>query len=412
MYNKSNRRKPDFRRTRIDFTDRFNRSKPRGGRGLNKVFDPTNIIHSSTTVKPNATHPEWPTLNITTEELIPISALKVNKQLVANLEAKNFDKLTPIQQAIIPLISEGKEVVGLANTGTGKTAAFLIPIIDKLMDRPAAVMVLTPTRELALQINNEFRDLTKNTRLRSALVIGGASMDRQIREIKQHPHFVIGTPGRIKDLNNRGLLKLGHVQHFVLDEADRMLDMGFIGDIRHILQQKSAESKTYFFSATLDKRVAELLREFSKDPQVVSVLNAETAKTVKQSILHYGSDDDKLTKLNQILSNPAYYKTLIFVRTKFGADKLKDKLVKHGHKVDSIHGDKRQSHRQRALKDFRDDKINHLVATDVAARGLDIKDVTHVINFDQPATKEDYVHRIGRTGRAGREGHAITFIKK
>lgn len=381
------------------------RTKPQ-----HKTFDPSRIINSQE-INTASTASLWGSVQIPESELTQVADLKVSSVLKRNLERKGIKRLTPIQHLIIPLAQAGKEVVGLANTGTGKTAAFLIPIVDQLLAKPAAVLILAPTRELAMQIDHELRDLCLGTNLRSVLVIGGSSMDRQISGLKQKPHFVIGTPGRIKDLNQRGLLKLNHVQYFVLDEADRMLDMGFINDIRHLLKQKSKEAKTLFFSATLDKQVSQLLGEFSHQPEIVSVLKAETATTVSQSVFKYQSEEERFSQLCKVLRDPEYYKALIFVRTKYGADRLQRNLSREGIKAEAIHGDKRQSQRQRVLREFREGKIYFLVATDVAARGLDIKDISHVINYDPPATKEDYIHRIGRTGRAGKEGVAVTFVK-
>lgn len=370
------------------------------------LFDPSNFMvkrHEKT---------EWETHQFSDEDRLALNDLKVHPELINNLKKKGFTELTPIQQAVIPRIQKGEEIVGLANTGTGKTAAFLIPLINRSLESEGVVLIMAPTRELAVQINAEFNDLKTGSNLRSVLVIGGAPMYSQIRDLKHWPDFIIGTPGRIKDLSNKGLIPIKNIKNFVLDEADRMLDMGFIGDIRFLLQQRPDDAQTSFFSATLNKKVSQLLKEFSKDPQIISVIQQQTNINIDQKLEYYKTDEERLEKLSEMLKNNDFYKTIIFVRTKIGADKLDYKLSRMGHKVAAIHGDKRQSQRQNVLNSFRQDRIHHLIATDVAARGLDIQDVSHVINYDPPMTKEDYIHRIGRTGRANKQGFAITFVQK
>lgn len=337
-----------------------------------------------------------------------------SEQLQRNIDAKGYTAPTPIQDQAIELIMQSKDVVGLANTGTGKTAAFALPIIDKLAGRAPfpTVVIMAPTRELAMQIDDEFRSFSKDMRLYSALVVGGANIERQIREVKRQPHVIIGTPGRLKDLMKRGVLRLEGIQCLVLDEADRMLDMGFINDVRNIVQAMPRERQTLFFSATMTAGIRSLIGEFLNEPTEISVRTADTSELVDQDVVYASSKEEKIEKLFNMLSEPEFEKLLIFGETKHGVQRLSDHLEKSGIASVAIHGNKSQSQRQRALKSFKENKARVMVATDVAARGLDIPNVTHVINFDQPATYEDYVHRIGRTGRGSARGSALTFVSK
>lgn len=334
--------------------------------------------------------------------------------LQKNIEFKGYTKPSAIQDQSIPLLLEGRDVIGLANTGTGKTAAFMLPIIEKLYaNRDAAsVLVVAPTRELAQQIDEQFRAFSYGMKLYSTLIVGGTNMDRQIRDLRRGPHVIIGTPGRLKDLLNRRLLSLDHIKVLVLDEADRMLDMGFINDIRTLVGQTPTDRQTLFFSATITPSITELTKEFLNNPETISVRTADTSERVDQDVIEVGSKDEKHEILNNLLSDPAFEKVLVFGETKYGVQRLSDSLEKNGHTAVAIHGNKSQSQRQRALKAFKENKVRVMVATDVAARGLDIPNVSHVINFDQPATYEDYVHRIGRTGRGGATGKALTFVDK
>jgi superfamily II DNA/RNA helicase len=269
---------------------------------------------------------------------------------------------------------------------------------------------MVPTRELALQIQDELFSFTKDLSIRSAFCIGGASISKQVMGLRRNPSFIIGTPGRLKDLIERRVLNLSDVQTVVLDEADRMLDMGFINDMTQILALLPAPRQTLLFSATLSSEIENLTRRFQTLPIKVSVKTRDTSASVDQDIVRYGTEDVKLDTLHDILAQPEVSKVLIFGMTKHGVEKLSKELTTRGFKAASIHGNKTQSARQMALKSFKRDEINILVATDVAARGLDIPLVTHVINYDVPSSYEDYVHRIGRTGRAGNVGKALTFI--
>ncbi|NCO10440.1 DEAD/DEAH box helicase [Candidatus Saccharibacteria bacterium] len=335
-----------------------------------------------------------------------------SEKLHENIERKGYETLSPIQDQTIPHILAGKDIIGLANTGTGKTAAFLLPILNDLyINRaPGSVLILAPTRELAQQIDEQFREFSNGMKLFSTLVVGGMNIGRQISQLQRRPHVIIGTPGRTMDLIKRKHLSLDAIRVLVLDEADRMLDMGFINDIRSIANQTPKERQTLFFSATITPQIQQLTQEFLKDPETVSVRTADTSEQVEQDIIEAHSKEDKIEKLLDMLTSDEFDKVLLFGETKFGVQRLSDHLEKSGISSVAIHGNKSQSQRQRALKAFKDNRARVLVATDVAARGLDIPNVSHVINFDQPATYEDYVHRIGRTGRAGATGKAFTFV--
>ncbi len=274
------------------------------------------------------------------------------------------------------------------------------------------MLIIAPTRELAQQIDEQFRDFSYDLKLYSTLVVGGMNIDRQIQQLRRGPHVVIGTPGPLMDVMKRGALKVDMLRALVLDEADRMLDMGFINDIRTIVSQTPADRQTLFFSATITPAITQLTHTFLNNPETISVRTADTSERVDQDVVEASSKEDKIQKLLDMLTEDEFDKVLIFGETKFGVQRLSDHLEKSGHASVAIHGNKSQSQRQRALKAFKDNKARVLVATDVAARGLDIPNVSHVINFDQPATYEDYVHRIGRTGRGGATGKALTFIER
>jgi ATP-dependent RNA helicase RhlE len=331
--------------------------------------------------------------------------------LKQNIAEKGYVSPTPIQDRAIPHILRGEDIVGIANTGTGKTAAFLIPLIDKLLKNPnGKVLVVVPTRELAFQIDEELRAFAKGSGLFSVVVIGGAGMGKQISELRHKHHFVIGTPGRLKDHIESRNLDLSKFQTVVLDEADRMLDMGFIHDMKYMMAKMPAQRHTLFFSATLSREIEALIHDFLKEPARISVKTRDTSKNIDQDVIRI-QGKTKAEVLLDLLREKDFDKVLVFTRTKHGADKLAKFLNQSGIKTEAIHGNKVQNARQKALKEFKDGMVAVLVATDVAARGLDIADVSHVINFDLPATYEDYVHRIGRTGRAQKKGKALTFIE-
>lgn len=332
-------------------------------------------------------------------------------RLKQNIAAKGYVSPTPIQDRAIPHVLRGEDVVGIANTGTGKTAAFLIPLLNKILTtKGQRVLVMVPTRELAVQINDELRGFAKGLGIYGTVCVGGANINPQISDLRRKPAIVIGTPGRLKDLLERRVLNLGDFSTAVLDEADRMLDMGFINDMRKILSLLPNPRHTLFFSATLSPEIEKLIGEFLRTPTRISVKTQETSANIEQDIVMVPRGKDKLEVLHDLLIRPGFSKVLIFGRTKHGVERLSKKLNERGIKSESIHGNKTQGKRQRALDLFKRDAVQVLCATDVAARGLDISGVSHVINYDLPNTQEDYVHRIGRTGRAGKRGVALTFI--
>lgn len=334
----------------------------------------------------------------------------ISDQIKRNIQEKGYTIPTPIQDQVIPLVLQEKDVVGIANTGTGKTGAFLIPIINKIFyNKSSRVLIVAPTRELAVQIQDECKELAWGMDIFTALVIGGASMSAQLGMIKRNPNIIIGTPGRLKDLVTRGKLNLTNINNVVLDEVDRMMDMGFINDIKFLLAKIPVSRQSLFFSATIPEQCRPLMQIFLKNPVTVSVKVRDTAQSVEQDIIKINGRN-KMEVLHDLLSKSELKKVLVFGRTKWGINKLAKVLTQKGLVVGAIHGNKTQGQRQRALDMFKKGFIKVLLATDVASRGLDIDDVTHVINYDQPASYEDYIHRIGRTGRANKKGIALTFV--
>jgi len=351
----------------------------------------------------------------TIEKFVPehkFSDFNIDARLKATITKKGYVDPTPIQDRSIPHILQGRDIVGIANTGTGKTAAFLVPLISKVIQNPKEkVIIIVPTRELAIQIQEELRGLTLGMSIFSVCCVGGASIVNQLRELRHFNNFVIGTPGRLKDLEKRRAIGFAEFRTVVLDEADRMLDMGFINDMRYVMSLMPRDRHTLFFSATMSREIEALIQEFLKDPVSISVKTGDTSKNVDQDIVRVSVGNNKLDVLHDLLNQSEMSKVIIFGRTKHGVEKLSNMLIDRGFKADSIHGDKNHSRRQRALKAFKENGVQILVATDVAARGLDIPNVSHVINYDIPETYEDYVHRIGRTGRAGKVGKALTFVE-
>lgn len=336
---------------------------------------------------------------------------ELSQKLKDNIKAKNYSIPTPVQDQAIPAIIAGRDVIGIANTGTGKTAAFLIPLIDKVYNsKIQKVLIVAPTRELALQIHEELKEFAKGLGIWTVLCIGGMSLGRQKNELRQHNNFVIGTPGRIRDLIEQRSLNLSQFQNVVLDEADRMVDIGFIEDIKYFISLLPTNRQSLFFSATISGKVKEILNAFVKNPVTISVEKQVTAENVSQEVIRIGRHE-KIDKLHDLLSQDDFEKVLVFGRTKWGMQKLTEELIRRGIRAAVIHGNKSQGQRQKALEQFKNNQVSVLLATDVASRGLDIPDVTHVINFDMPATYDDYVHRIGRTGRANKKGIALTFIE-
>ncbi len=328
-----------------------------------------------------------------------------------NLTEQGYKTPTPIQDQAIPLALNGKDIIGIASTGTGKTAAFAIPVINCLMnDKNAKALIVAPTRELAEQIQNECRTIGRNSGLLGALLIGGTPMRPQLRDLSANPNIVIGTPGRILDHAKRGTLLLKDFNLIVLDEVDRMFDMGFIEDVKYILQSLKSDRQSFFFSATLDYKVKTLLETFSSNFVVISLKKSESSDNVAQDVVNYRSREDKITKLHDLLIHPTTTKVLVFDDTKRRVEELGEELISRGFSADTLHGGKSQAQRQKALNRFKNNDVKILVATDVASRGIDVADITHVINYSVPESYESYIHRVGRAGRAGKAGYALTFV--
>jgi ATP-dependent RNA helicase DeaD len=322
----------------------------------------------------------------------------------------HFTKPTPIQAQAIPLALEGKDILGSAQTGTGKTGAFGIPLIAGLMgDSEATALIMTPTRELATQVIAALEPMIPTIDIRTALLIGGESMPRQLHQLHFHPRLIVGTPGRINDHLERGSLKLNKVRYLVLDETDRMLDMGFGIQIERILKHVPSNRQTLLFSATLPANIVKLSAKYMRDPVRIAVGSTTTPlEIIKQEVIHV-TDAEKYGKLKEQIGLRKG-SIIVFAKTKWGAQKLSDRLNKEGHRSDALHGDLQQRRRDRVTQNFRDERYRILVATDVAARGLDIPHIAHVINYDIPQVPEDYIHRIGRTARAGAGGEAVSFV--
>ncbi len=336
---------------------------------------------------------------------------QIDERLKKAIVTKGYKNPSPIQDKTIPHILKGADLVGIANTGTGKTAAFLIPLIQKVLKDPKEnILVIVPTRELAIQIDAELKTFVRGMSIFSVCCVGGMSIGRQISALKYRNNFVIGTPGRLKDLIDRKMINPVNFKSLVLDEADRMLDMGFVNEMRSIMSMMPKDRHTLFFSATLSTEIERLIGEFLKAPVRISVKTSETSKNVEQDVVKVIPGKNKLDMLHDLLNQKDFSRVLIFGRTKHGVEKLSQTLLAKGFKAESIHGNKNHSKRQSALRLFKEGNVQILVATDVAARGLDIADVSHVINYELPATYEDYVHRIGRTGRGSKKGKALTFL--
>lgn len=335
---------------------------------------------------------------------------KFSTQIMSNIKAKGYTIPTPIQDKAIPVIIAGKDLIGNANTGTGKTAAFLIPLIDKIYkNKNEKVLIVTPTRELSAQIYEEFRSLSVGTGIYTAVCIGGSGMHRQIAELRKNPNFVIGTPGRLKDFIKQKYLDLSKFNNVVLDEADLMVDIGFLNDIKYFISLLPHLRQSLFFSATFPAKLEDVIKSFVKNPIKIDVKNRDTAENVEQLIIRV-KGKKKIEVLVETLNQHGFDKVLIFGRTKHGVQSISEELIGRGYKAGAIHGNKRQSQRIQILNKFKKNEINILLATDVAARGLDIENVSHVINYEMPESYENYIHRIGRTGRADKKGIALTFV--
>jgi len=381
---------------------RFNRSNGRGNRFSKKTISHDKFINKQPTA-------------IVEENYIPkhtFSDFGFHLHIVDNLKKKGYETPMRVQDEAIPPILAGRDVIGLANTGSGKTAAFVLPIIQKLKTQKVRenVLIITPTRELAQQIQMEFKEFANGMQLYSTVCVGGLGIRLQIRDLRRGPPVVIGTPGRLKDLIKQGELPLNKTTTLVLDEADHMLDMGFLPDINFILGKLPRDRQSLCFSATITPDISRLLDKMLVDPIKVSVRTSSTGEHIAQDIIKVKKPEDKIEELIKMLKQEHFERVLIFGEMKHAVQKLSDTLNKRGFNSIAIHGNKSQPQRQKALEAFKTGKVNILVATGVAARGLDIPNVSHVINYDQPNTHEEYVHRIGRTGRAGKPGQAYTFV--
>ncbi len=355
-----------------------------------------------------------PVVDVPEEVYTPVHGFKdfgLEQPLLTTVLKSGLQTPTPIQDQIIPHILQGRDVVGLANTGTGKTAAFLIPLINKTLKAYSRqTLILTPTRELAIQVEQELKKLSQGLKIYSTICVGGTNIRPQIQSLRRKNHFVIGTPGRVQDLIDRAALRPQGICTIVLDEADRMLDMGFIHDMRKILKDIPADRETLFFSATMSKSIEALIHDFLRNPEIVSVRKKDITTNIAQDVVTYSAHDKFETLVKLLGDENEFTRVILFGAMKHSVEKLGQQLNKAGISAESIHGNKSHPQRQRALKRFKEGSVRVLVATDVAARGIHVDRVSHVINYDLPGTYEDYVHRIGRTGRGAARGKALTFV--
>lgn len=390
-----------FRSGRPQSKRRGGGGRSRGGRKM-PSFNPSQFINTNpVSVKEEVYTPKN-----------TFDTFGLNEKLVETVKKLNLVKPTPIQDQIIPEILKGHDVIGLAETGTGKTAAFLLPLIERTInDRGRQTLILAPTRELAIQIKDELFKLSYGLELYSTVCVGGMNIRPQIKSLYRTNHFIIGTPGRVLDLMKRKHINPGRFTTVVLDEADRMLDMGFINDMRTILSKTPEDRETLFFSATMGPDTKKLVHDFLRNPVTVSVKKKDVTNSISQDVVSFGHHD-KFETLLDLLSDKEFKKVIIFGSMKHSVAELARELSKHDVHAESIHGNKSHSQRQRALTRFKKGDVRVLVATDVAARGIHVDDVSHVINYDLPTTFDDYVHRIGRTGRGDKKGKALTFVQK
>lgn len=374
-------------------------SQSRGKRVM-PTFDPTQFINKNP-------------IEVKEDNYVPthkFSDFAIDGRLQKTISLMGITTPSPIQDKVIPEILEGNDVVGLAETGTGKTAAFLIPLIErKKQDFRSTTLILTPTRELALQVEAELQKLAQSFRFFSVVCVGGTSISPQIRQLKKQNQFIIGTPGRVKDLIERKALRTNNITSVVLDEADRMLDMGFINDMKDILGELPKERHTLFFSATMDDKTKSMVKDFMDKPVIISVKKKDVTDSILQDVVPF-SHSRKFDSLLELLKDESFKRVIVFGAMKHSVEKLGQELNQNGISAESIHGNKNHGQRQRSLNRFKSGQVKVLVATDVAARGIHVDNVSHVINYDLPNTFEDYVHRIGRTGRGDKYGKALTFI--
>jgi len=364
-------------------------------------IDPRNLVKKAT--------------QIATKEFASTLTFKdfdLYQKLEKNIASKGYTRPTEIQEKSIPALMQGNDMIGVAATGTGKTGAFLIPIIHQMLkDKNVTALVVVPTRELAQQVQEEYLSLTKGFGFHSSCFIGGTSVNKDIANARRNNRFIVATPGRLNDLIDRRALNLKHSSILVMDEFDRMLDMGFVNDVRKIARAMANRTQTILFSATVDKSQETLIKEFVKSPLRINVsTGSKSSDSVHQDIIKVNSKENKFDVLLGLLNTPSFEKVILFAETKRTADNISKKLLQSGLRSDVIHGNKSQNYRTKAIKLFKAGKTKILVATDVAARGIDVDNVTHVVNYQLPMTMDSYIHRIGRTGRAGKVGQALTFV--
>ncbi len=377
-------------------------SRGRGGRFKKTRLDPTTLVNTSIKIKEERAE-------VVTRSF---AEMEIHPELQSRIERKGYVNSTEIQDKTFEIIMDGHSVMGIANTGTGKTGAFLIPILNKILSekKSAKTIILVPTRELAEQVEQELKSLTKGLKVFSSVFIGGTSVRKDLDKLRRPNDVVIGTPGRINDLIDRRALKLFDFSKIVLDEFDTMLDMGFLQDVTKVIDQMHKRDQTILFSATENSKQQNIIDGIIDDYQKVSVSSGEAnTDNIYQEIIKTRGDDDKFDILANLLEKEEFEKVLIFLETKRQVSKLFMRLKQYGVRIDEIHGDKTQMYRSKAVRKFKSGAIKVLVATDVASRGIDIDNVTHVINYEIPSSRESYIHRIGRTGRAGKSGNAITF---
>lgn len=341
------------------------------------------------------------------------AVLPLHPEIAGNLAKLGYTHATDIQLGSFEKITAGRNIIGIANTGTGKTAAFLLPVLQRFLENKshAPALVIVPTRELAIQVEEEFEKFSFGMPYTSNYYIGGTSVENDKKKLRRKDHVIIGTPGRLLDLKNQGALRLASFETLVLDEFDKMLDMGFIRDIRMLVGAMSGRKQTLLFSATTNSKLDKIIEEMTGTAEEVRIdSGVSSSEMVDQDIIRVGAEEDKFNRLLELLGRPEMEKVILFAEKKHLADRLAKKLIKSGIQADAIHGNKSQNYRIKALDKFREGKIRILVATDVAARGIDVQDVSHVVNYEMPKDYETYIHRVGRTGRAGKSGKAFTFV--
>lgn len=377
---------------------------PRGGMHRIKTFDPTYLVQKMPRPQPEAD------TEVVFEPKHAFADFGLQDALMDNIWARGYSEPTPIQDQVIPLLMVGRDVVGMANTGTGKTAAFALPFIQNVIkDNLQKLLVVAPTRELAVQIDQEIKQFIRGTSFKCVVCIGGVGLEGQIRGLSTKPNFVVGTPGRLKDLANQAKLNLGSFNNVVLDEVDRMLDMGFVHDVTNIMSRLPAKRQVAFFSATIPDGVVRIMKTFLVNPEMVKIVQKVNVSKIAQEIVKLNGKP-KIDVLHDLLIQKGFDKVLVFGRSKHGLERLYKDLDKRGLRTAAIHGNKSQAARQKSLEMFKSNRVRVLLATDVASRGLDIDDITHVINYDLPESMEDYIHRIGRTGRMHKRGIALTLV--